>query len=509
MKKEEGDMYSKRDERFFEKRESDPDREAATNSSDTETSSRIRAAGDFPLEALPRFVRDYVLELARFKRLAIPAIAMGCLSVLSGALGSRHKTRAQNSDEDTPVNLLVVIASGTKSGKSVLGLILNGFKSCEAKIIAGNNASKTSQRLNLHLAKRKYVRVLKEIQKAEEVSGKLSPELVGKAERLLSTCEALTLSLSSNPRFILHRVTGAKLRDVLSDNGGRAFICSLDGSGALLNAFKGSDGLLCDLLLSGFMNEICGDSTSSSGEFMGEACLSGFFAIQPYRLHELLFSKQAAPIGLTNRICIVDTNKTEPRSGLDKGAPCQEVRAIWETALQDIFTASIREGECEEFIPIWNEACCSKFDEFEQEMERVHSSLPASMLEHLGREREMAIRIGGILLWSYKLSSTEFTLSAIDPERSAESAIKIVRWLALHRIEIQLAEWNRHLETRMAKLKKALRKHGGERLGSLLKDRNGFSEEELDQLLKTYPDLIEKVGSRGSAGPQGGLIRLL
>ena len=509
MKNDDHNMYSKRDEDFFAPKLPKPkDDGGPPPPLDAAKSSRTRscpAPGDFPMDAFPSVVQDMATELSRFKSLGLPALCMSALAVLSGVLGNSLKTKGADSDEATPVNLIVLICAATMAGKGGIRHLVESFFECQLNWLLHLDTTKTAKRLELDLMKRAYRSLLKAIESA-----------VGDPASQAALIEAATASnakryelqayLESSPSYIVHRTTGAKLRQLLAQTDGRCFMLSLDGAENLLRAFNGADTLLRDLILSGFSNERFGDDTATRGDFRGIPCVSGLYAIQPIRLRQLLFSKGAAPLGLTNRITIIDAAALEDGPKPSKGKVDQGTRDHWAKVVTRIFRASVWEGRKVEAL--WDGASSAVFDRFENEMDDIIADLPDGMRLDVGRCREFALRIGGILWGTYKWGAGEFSEKSFSMEASAVSATRITRWLLLHRVDVQLAHREALLSERLEKLVRDLRKSGGSRYRSILKDSNGFDDCELDELLERFPSSIAQIEMKSGTGPAFYVIKL-
>lgn len=457
----------------------------------------------FPIDAVPAPIRSIVLSLSRYSQFDLSFHAIAALSIVSAAIGRWFRLQSRFFTSATHSNLLVALCADTTKGKGIVETLVRPVYQYEDQLGAAFAEARLDHLTDLKILEAK-------LRSEVRLAGKASEELLelhkDHIRAMHSEIDALKSKIDAPPVLYLNQFTGAYLRNTLAKNGGNCFLYSVEGSGHLLNAFNGSDPLLGELMLSGFSNERVKKDTLSF-RYGGSPCLSGLFALQSWRLRELMFSKTAAPFGFLNRLIVVDAGRL-PKRGLDPDPqPEPEVRASWNKFIASIY--DVRRSERTPVTLALSRDAEDIFYGYRQEVAAQLESLAGETQEHFGRFPEIAMRICGVFL-AIEHMGLGYPISELSEHgRVAEDAVIIARWLFRHRLAIHQEQLDEQYFTRRAKLKKLLRANGNELERRIINAGHKDVAQVLDELLDRHPkEFSEKKIKTGKSGPKTSFIVL-
>lgn len=462
--------------------------------------------GTFPFDALPNALQSIALSLSRFSRLNLAFHGMAALSVASAAVGRHLVTQSRHFANVTPCNLLVALCADTTGGKGILDMYSEPLHEYEDRLIHEYEVKRPRIKVELSVLRKKLRRL-------EAMIGEMVIEAEGEKERGIDQAAAMTAHVDglisttkSPPCLIRSSCSGAVLRNTLASNNGTCLLYSAEGSGDLINAFNGADPLLANLCLSGFSFERSKMDTLSN-HYRGRPCISGLFALQSWRLRQILFSRDAAPLGFLNRLLVVDTEGLESREKDPHVDRDHEVLADWKALIEHMLQTR-HMGAAEIVVP-WSEDAESIFEGFRREVDALMEGFEESIMEHLGRFPELAMRIAGVYL-AIEHMGLGYPLAEVREHRFiAEDAVTLARWLLGHRLKLQ----EQHLEVHYCGLARELTGKLSKNSGKLREievKENPRLAKGLEEVLRRHPERFKrKFEKTGRRGPSSSMIILL
>lgn len=468
-----------------------------------ETAKVSPSAEPFPLDAVPAQIRSIVLSLSRYSRLDLSFHAMAAIAIVSAGIGRWFKIQSSYFTAPTHGNLLVALCANTTKGKGILEQFVRPVYHYEDQLVDAFAEARPGHIAELKILESRLRDHVRQAGKAHEALAELYKDNIC---QLQSDIDSLKAKIEARPELYLNHFTGACLRNTLARNGGDCFLYSVEGSGHLLNAFNGGDPLLGDLLLSGFSNERVKKDTTAC-HYGGSPCLSGLFALQTWRLREIMFSKAAAPLGFLNRLIVVDAGRLPKRELDPDPRPDPETQAAWHRLVSNIFNVRLSNRPALT-LPLSRDAE-DIFLGYRREVDILTESMPGEIQEHLGRFPEIAMRLSAVFLALEHMGMGYPVSELSDHGQVAENAVIIARWLLDHRLAIHQEHLFGHYHECSQKLEKLLKKNGGEFRECLINAHHGDLSRAMDFLLQHYPEkFARKEVKTGKRGPHTALIRL-
>jgi hypothetical protein len=462
--------------------------------------------GNFPLEVLPEIIRNMVTRVAASSGLHISLHALAALAVLSAAYGKRFMTQVSDQRYPTPCNLMVLLSAATSIGKSILRAYAEAFMACDKQRRDQYCRNLSKMTLEHDLFRKSYEKAKEKIIAAKQSGGDIKL-LQAEAEALVDQVRHSARQLEGYSGLCLNRTTGAGLRNHLARGDQAVFLLSLDGAGHLLNAFNSKDALLAELLLAGVMHEPTGSHTGHSGSYNGEPLLSGLFTIQPHKLHRLLSNEEAAESGLLNRFTAVDSTFLDAEKASCGDVSDPDAERAWADCINAILDVRFN-GE-KDLIVNWVSEAEEIYNAFDREVDEVLKLWPDNIRNHVGRTREMAIRMGGILHGVQFLAIGKSSKDVATQVESAKGGVALARWIFCHRLKIQEKAFLRHIANQADLLEKKLSQKDGELPESAIKDSYKKLYPDLEQVLSIFPERFGEKSKRvKGTGPVPRIIYL-
>ncbi len=268
----------------------------------------------FPVEVLPKALRDFVVAEAEATQTPVDMAAMLCLGCCSAAIAGKVMITLGQWDE--PLNLFVVVVAPPGKKKSgVLSSALQPLHDAEeARIVEAAPL----------IAKLKTARDLltDQIKQSKSALSKLKPEEMDQEwvanqtgatprggialKRQIAEMEARLrlMDVPSEPRLVADDVTMEGLAVLLSRNGGRMCIASAEGTifGIAAGRYSGQPSF--DVLLKGHAGDsVTVDRKSKDHEpiRIRKACVTAVLAVQPSIIEKLNSTDEMKGQGLLAR----------------------------------------------------------------------------------------------------------------------------------------------------------------------------------------------------------------
>jgi hypothetical protein len=247
---------------------------------------------EFPVDALPKVIADYVVALAESTQTPVDMAASSALPVISVCIQGKYKVRAK-ADWYEPVNTFVLnIMEPSERKSAVENAMVRPINKFESEINTQNAAEIESSKMRGRIMERRQKALEDQAAKGKDVKAELD-----------SIVQEITAHREKKPlRLYVDDVTTEKLTQVLSDNDGRAAILSTEGG--IFDTLAGiyTRNVNIDVILKGYSGDcIKVDRIGRCSESVMDPALTILLMAQPSVLSGLMKNDTFRGRGLTAR----------------------------------------------------------------------------------------------------------------------------------------------------------------------------------------------------------------
>ncbi len=252
----------------------------------------------FPIESLPRVLRDYALSAAESTQTSVDMAAAGILAVASACMRNLYKVEAK-ADWQEPTNIYVLIVAEPSERKTAVISLLK--KPVDEFVEEYNKAHKVefemSKAVKQRLENTKNRLISSARKKGEEsVAEDFNDKLQEVIEQLVNFKEQKPM------RVYVDDTTPEKLVEILAENNNAISIISSEGGifDVLSGTYSGKVNI--DVFLKAYSGErIAVDRIMRDSIFIDDACLTILLTVQPVVISDLMSNKKFRHRGLTAR----------------------------------------------------------------------------------------------------------------------------------------------------------------------------------------------------------------
>lgn len=247
---------------------------------------------EFPVDALPNVIADYVVALAESTQTPVDMAASSALPVISVCIQGKYKVRAK-ADWYEPVNTFVLnIMEPSERKSAVESAMVRPINKFESEVNVQNAAEIESSKMRGRILERRQKSLEDQAAKGKDVKAELD-----------SIVHEITGHREKKPlRLYVDDVTTEKLTQVLSDNDGRAAILSTEGG--IFDTLAGiyTRNVNIDVILKGYSGDcIKVDRIGRCSESVMDPALTILLMAQPSVLSGLMKNDTFRGRGLTAR----------------------------------------------------------------------------------------------------------------------------------------------------------------------------------------------------------------
>lgn len=459
----------------------------------------------FPIESLPKAVRDMAQEIAQVALVPESLAAVNLLGFLSSSLGGGLLIDS-GGGRLTSGNLFLlgVAESGTGKGRA-FSIASQPFAEIEAEELTHwENEVLPEIKKDLRLIEKDFKKIEKELDKEKD---SLNREQAGRELHELERRKAdLEKQLASEPGFSVADITKEKLAITLEQQPGQALASlSPEGRGVidvLMGKYSKGKESDEDLYLSAYSREPVKVSRLSRPPVkLSTPCLSVLWLIQPDKSRKLTESEAITESGLLPRFLICDSKAEamdEPEEPSFINDTTKENWAVLISGLLDEFRAK---GDHPLTIQAEREArrVIVNFKNASSARTREGGDL-RDIAPFVNRWAENAWRLAVVLhagKYGRKAGKVELELD------TAHRAVEIVKWFNREQLAILAPERSKRNKKRLIRLTSILHDYQGLRSSRDLAKSHGFQKEEVQRLHSEYPSqiTIETVRPEGGGRP--------
>ena len=247
---------------------------------------------DFPVDALPKAIADYVMALAESTQTPVDMAASSALPIISVCIQGKYKVRAK-ADWYEPLNTFVLnIMEPSERKSAVENSMVRPISKYESEVNTQNAAEIESSKMRTRILDRRQKALEDQAAKGKDVKTELD-----------SIVREITSHREKKPlRLYVDDITTEKLTQVLSDNDGRAAILSTEGG--IFDTLAGiyTRNVNIDVVLKGYSGDcIKVDRIGRCSESVMDPALTILLMAQPSVLSGLMKNDTFRGRGLTAR----------------------------------------------------------------------------------------------------------------------------------------------------------------------------------------------------------------
>ncbi len=253
---------------------------------------------DFPIEALPKALRNYAIAVGKSTQTPVDMAAVGVLATVSACMKNLYKVEGK-ADWHEPTNIYsVIIAEPSERKSAVISLVI---KPVDEYIKKYNQIHKVefemSKVIKQRLENKKNSLLSQSKKKGEDkTASEFNDEIRSVVEELVNFTESKPL------KVYVDDTTTEKLTESLAENNNAISIISSEGG--IFDVISGtySSKVNIDVFLKAYSGEnISVDRIMRNSIYVENACLSILLSVQPVVIGELMRNKKFRHRGLTAR----------------------------------------------------------------------------------------------------------------------------------------------------------------------------------------------------------------
>ncbi|WP_169007263.1 YfjI family protein [Faecalispora jeddahensis] len=378
---------------------------------------------EFPVDALPKVIADYVVALAESTQTPVDMAASSALPVISVCIQGKYKVRAK-ADWYEPVNTFVLnIMEPSERKSAVENAMVRPINKYESEINTQNAAEIESSKMRGRILERRQKALEDQAAKGKDVKAELD-----------SIVQEITGHREKKPlRLYVDDVTTEKLTQVLSDNDGRAAILSTEGG--IFDTLAGiyTRNVNIDVILKGYSGDcIKVDRIGRCSESVMDPALTILLMAQPSVLSGLMKNDTFRGRGLTARfLYCIPTSYVGSRKYRSTPVP-DEVSRAYETQIRNMLEDEYsKEPEIITLSPESDRMIEAFAGELEPKLKEEYSDISDWAGKLIGNTH----RIAGLLCRASVFRSHDF-LDVPEPlvidAATMANAIRIARYFISH-----------------------------------------------------------------------------
>lgn len=246
----------------------------------------------FPVDALPKIIKDYVVAVAETTQTPVDMAATASLAIMSLCMQGRYKVIGK-ADWNEPVNLYtLIIAEASERKSAIIGLMLRPINEYELKYNQDNGYRFEASRIH-----KSALEIKKKTIENQFAKGKATENDVTEVSKQLDSFKEV-----KPKKLYVDDITTEKLTSVLADSDGKTAIISTEGGIFDVLAGMYNKSVNIDVFLKSYSGDsIRVDRIGRSGSFIKHPTLTILLSVQPSVLSQLISNTTFEGKGLTTR----------------------------------------------------------------------------------------------------------------------------------------------------------------------------------------------------------------
>ena len=246
----------------------------------------------FPVDALPKIIKDYVVAVAETTQTPVDMAATASLAIMSLCMQGRYRIDGK-ADWNEPVNLYtLIIAEPSERKSAIIGLMLRPINEYELKYNQDNGYRFEASRIH-----KSALEIKKKTIENQFAKGKATENDVTEVSKQLDSFKEV-----KPKKLYVDDITTEKLTSLLADSDGKTAIISTEGG--IFDVLAGMYNKSVNIDV--FLKSYSGDSIrvariGRSGSFIKHPTLTILLSVQPSVLSQLISNTTFEGKGLTTR----------------------------------------------------------------------------------------------------------------------------------------------------------------------------------------------------------------
>lgn len=388
---------------------------------------------EFPIEALPKIIRDYSVAVGKSTQTPVDMAAVGILTSVSACMRNLYKVEGK-ADWHEPTNIYsVIIAEPSERKSAVISLVTRPIDEYVKKYNRAHRVEfEMSRAIKQRLENKRNSLLSQRKRKAEDKGNEINEEIRKVVEEMVSFTEKKPL------KIYVDDTTTEKLTESLAENENALAIISSEGG--IFDVISGaySNKVNIDVFLKAYSGEnISVERIMRNSLFVENACLTILLSVQPVVIGELMKNKKFRHRGLTARFLYVAPQSFVGKRTLNAASISEESYKEYRKLIENILMEE--RGSSSTIIPLTEEAKALLSDYYDWVEQRLVGEF-TMYSDWLGKLVGNTLRIAGILARSSVLKKDvegsffkEDDPIVIDRDVMA-NAIKIGKYFLIHAV---------------------------------------------------------------------------
>lgn len=314
----------------------------------------------FPVDALPKIIKDYVVALAETTQTPVDMAATASLAIMSLCMQGRYRIDGK-ADWNEPVNLYtLIIAEPSERKSAIISFMTRPVNEYELNYNNTNEGRFEASRMRKSALESK-----KKTIETQYAKGKASEtDLTEIAEKVANFKE------EKPKKLYVDDITTEKLTSILSDSGGKTAIISTEGGIFDVLAGMYNKSVNIDVFLKGYSGDtIRVDRIGRPSELIQKPALTILLSVQPSVLSQLISNSTFEGKGLTTRFLYALPESLIGKRKFHTSPIPPEVSRLYDMKIKDVLNEE--ENLIDNQIVRLSSEASSLFEAFHDENEKI------------------------------------------------------------------------------------------------------------------------------------------
>lgn len=314
----------------------------------------------FPIDALPKIIRDYVVAVAETTQTPVDMAATASLAIMSLCMQGRYRIDGK-ADWNEPVNLYtLIIAEPSERKSAIISFMTRPVNEYELNY---NNTN--AGRFEASRMRKSALESKKKTIETQYAKGKASEtDLTEIAEKVANFKE------EKPKKLYVDDITTEKLTSILSDSGGKTAIISTEGGIFDVLAGMYNKSVNIDVFLKGYSGDtIRVDRIGRPSELIQKPALTILLSVQPSVLSQLISNSTFEGKGLTTRFLYALPESLIGKRKFHTSPIPPEVSRLYDMKIKDILNEE--ENLIDNQIVRLSSEASTLFEAFHDENEKI------------------------------------------------------------------------------------------------------------------------------------------
>ena len=314
----------------------------------------------FPVDALPKIIKDYVVAVAETTQTPVDMAATASLAIMSLCMQGRYRVIGK-ADWNEPVNLYtLIIAEPSERKSAIIGFMTRPVNEYELEYNRSNGARFESSRIH-----KSALEIKKKSIETQYAKGKATEQEVEEISQRLHDFKEL-----KPKKIYVDDITTEKLASVLADSDGKTAVISTEGGIFDVLAGMYNKSVNIDVFLKSYSGDaIRIDRIGRQSELIQKPSLTILLSVQPSVLSSLISNSTFEGKGLTTRFLYAIPESLIGKRKFNTSPIPPEVSRLYDMRIKDVLNEE--ENLIDDQIVRLSNDASSLFESFHDENEKI------------------------------------------------------------------------------------------------------------------------------------------